>query len=91
LTVPGLEFDVVPPTFVGAKSRTVVAPRYAKRVRVDFVVTASDAVAGRLPARCLPRSGTQFGIGRNVVHCSATDTSANAATASFTITVRQHR
>jgi hypothetical protein len=91
LTVPGLEFDVVTPTFVGTKSRTVVAPRHANRVRVEFVVTATDAVAGRVPVRCLPRSGTQFSIGRNRVHCSATDTSANAATASFTITVRQHR
>jgi HYR domain len=91
LTVPGLEFDVVAPTFVGAKSRTVVAPRHAKRVRVKFVVTATDAVAGRVPVRCLPRSGTQFSIGRHRVHCSATDTSANAATASFKVTVRQHR
>jgi HYR domain len=91
LTVPGLEFDVVTPTFVGAKSRTVVAPRHANRVRVEFIVTATDAVAGRVPVRCLPRSGTEFSIGRNRVHCSATDTSANAATASFTITVRQHR
>lgn len=91
LTVPGLKFDVVTPTFVGAKSRTVVAPRHAKRVRVKFVVTATDAVDGRVPVRCLPRSATQFSIGRNRVHCSATDTSANAATASFTITVRQHR
>ena len=91
LTVPGLKFDVVRPTFVGAKSRTVVAPRHAKRVRVKFVVAATDAVDGRVPVTCLPRSATRFSIGRNRVHCSATDTSANAATASFTITVRQHR
>ena len=91
LTVPGLKFDVVRPTFVGAKSRTVVAPRHAKRVRVKFVVTATDAVDGRVPVRCLPRSATRFSIGRNRVHCSATDTSANAATASFKINVRRHR
>jgi HYR domain len=91
LTVPGLKFDVVRPTFVGAKSRTVVAPRHAKRVRVKFVVTATDAVDGRVPVRCLPPSGTRFSIGRNRVHCSATDTSANAATVSFKVTVRQHR
>lgn len=91
LTVPGLEFDVVRPTFSGAKSRTVVAPRHAKSVRVKFVVTATDAVDGRVPVKCVPRSGTRFPIGRNRVHCSATDTSANAATASFTIAVRRHR
>jgi len=91
LTVPGLKFDLVKPTFVGAKSRTVLAPRHAKRVRVKFVVTATDAVDGPVPVKCRPRSGTRFRIGRNRVHCSATDTSANTATASFEISVRQHR
>jgi hypothetical protein len=91
LNVPGLEFDVVAPTFIGAKSRTVVAPRRAKRVRVRYVVTATDAVDGPVPATCRPRSGTRFHIGRTRVNCSATDTSANAATASFRITVRRHR
>jgi HYR domain len=91
LTVPGLGFDLIAPTFVGAKSRIVTAPRRAKRVRVRFVVTATDAVDGPVPATCKPHSGTRFGIGRTRVHCSATDTSANAATASFRITVRRHR
>ena len=91
LTVPGLEFDVVSPTLVDAKSRTVVAPPEAKRVRVKFAVTATDAVDGRVPARCRPRSGVRFHIGRTLVRCSATDTSANTSKASFKITVRQHR
>jgi hypothetical protein len=91
LTVPGLKFDVVKPTLVGAKSRTFLAPRHAKRVRVKFVVKATDAVDGRVPVRCRPRSGTRFHIGRTRVHCSATDTSANTATASFKIRVRRHR
>jgi hypothetical protein len=91
LSVPGLEFDQVAPTLVGAKSRKVVAPRRAKRARVRFVVTASDGVDGPVPVTCRPRSGTRFRIGRTQVRCSATDTSANAATASFRITVRRHR
>ena len=91
LTVPGLEFDVIAPTFVGATSRRVVAPRHRKRVRVRYVVTATDAVDGPVPATCRPRSGTRFHIGRTQVRCSATDTSANAATVSFRITVRRHR
>jgi hypothetical protein len=92
LNVPGLEFDVVAPTFVGAKSRTVVAPRRAKRVRVRFAVTATDDVDGLVTVTCRPRSGTRFRIGRTTrVNCSATDTSANAGTASFRITVRRHR
>jgi HYR domain len=91
LTVPGLEFDLIAPTFAGATSRKVVAPRHRKRVRVRYVVTATDAVDGPVPATCRPRSGTRFHIGRTQVRCSATDTSANAATASFRITVRRHR
>lgn len=91
LAVSGLSFDLVKPAFAGAKSRTVVAPRHAKRVRVKFVVTATDAVDGRVAVKCLPRSGARFRIGRNRVRCSATDKSANAVTATFTITVRQHR
>jgi HYR domain len=91
LTVSGLEFDLTGPTFAGAKSRKVVAPRHAKRVRVRFKVTATDDVDGPVPASCRPRSGSRFRIGRTQVHCSATDSSANAATASFRITVRRHR
>jgi len=91
LTVPGLEFDLSPPKFAGATSRKVVATRHAKRVRVRFVVTATDDVDGPVPVRCKPRSGTRFHIGRTRVHCSATDTSANLATAGFRITVRRHR
>ena len=65
----------------------------AENVRrlVKVVVAATDAVDGRVPVTCLPRSATRFSIGRNRVHCSATDTSANAATVSFKVTVRQHR
>ena len=92
LTVPGLEFDLIAPKFVGATSRKVVAPRHRKRVRVRYVVTATDAVDGPVPATCRPRSGTRFHIGRTTrVRCSATDKSANEATASFRITVRRHR
>ena len=91
LTVPGLDFDVIAPKLAGAKSRTVRAPRRAKRVRVKYVVTATDAVDGSVAVTCRPRSGARFRIGRTRVHCSATDTSANAATVGFKITVRRHR
>jgi hypothetical protein len=91
LAVPGLQFDQVAPTFVGAKPRTVVAPRRAKRVRVKYVVTAIDDVDGSVPVTCRPHSGTKFRIGRTKVSCSAIDSSANPATASFRIMVRRHR
>jgi hypothetical protein len=91
LTVPGLEFDVTPPTLSGAHAKTVRAPRGAKRVRVTYAVTASDEVAGTVPVTCTPRSGSRFPIGRTIVRCSATDASANEQTARFTITVARRR
>ena len=89
LNVPGLEFDVTPPTLSGAVSKTVRARRGSKRVRVTYRVTASDAVDGSVPVSCQPRSGSRFKIGRTFVKCSATDTSANAKTGRFRVTVKR--
>ena len=92
LEVPGLEFDVTPPTLSGATAKTVRVPKKgAKSARVTFKVTATDDVDGSVPATCQPRSGSRFRIGRTRVTCEATDGSANTATASFTVTVRARR
>lgn len=91
LVVPGLEFDITPPTISGAVAKTVRAPRGAKRARVVYAVSARDAVDGAVPVSCVPRSGSRFAIGRTVVSCSATDTSGNTRTARFTVTVRPRR
>jgi hypothetical protein len=91
LEVPGLEFDVTPPTLSGAVNKTVRAPRRAKRVRATYVVSARDDVDGPIAVSCRPRSGSRFRIGHTVVTCSATDTSANTQTARFTITVKRRR
>jgi HYR domain len=91
LVVPGLEFDVMPPTLSGATSKTVRAPKGAKRVRFTYTVTASDAVDGKVPVTCVPRPGSRFLIGRTVVRCSAADSSANTSTAKFIVTVRPRR
>jgi hypothetical protein len=88
LTLPGQEFDVTPPVLIGARSRTVRAPEGAKHARVTFTVTANDVVDGKVPATCTPRSGSRFKVGRTSVKCSATDSSANARSASFTVTVK---
>jgi hypothetical protein len=88
LVAPEVEFDVTPPTLIGAKPKTVRAPKGAKRVRVTYAVSARDDVDGAVPVSCSPRSGTRFQIGRSVVTCSATDASANVRTAKFTITVK---
>ena len=91
IVVPGHEFDVTPPALSGAASKTVRAPKGAKRVRVSYTVTAADATDGKVAATCLPRSGSQFTVGRTRVKCAATDSSANTASASFTVTVKAPR
>ena len=89
LNVPGLEFDVTPPTLSGAVNKKARARRGSKRVRVTYRVTASDAVDGSVPVSCRPRSGSRFKIGRTFVKCSATDRSANAQAGRFRVTVKR--
>ena len=89
LTVPGLEFDLTSPTLAGATNKTVRAKKGAKSARVTFKVTAQDGADGVVPVGCNPRSGSRFKIGRTRVTCSSTDSSANTAKASFTVTVRR--
>ena len=91
LVAPAVEFDVTPPTLSGATPRTVRAPKGARSVRVRYKVTASDNADSHVPVTCTPRSGSRFPIGRTVVRCSATDSSANTANASFRVTVRPTR
>jgi HYR domain len=91
LSVSGLEFDVEPPTINGAVGKTVRVARRAKRVRVTYRVTASDAVDGPVSVACVPRSGTRFKVGRTTVKCTASDSSANVKTARFTVTVKRRR
>jgi hypothetical protein len=88
LTVPGLDFDTVPPAITGAAPKTVKAPKKAKSMRVRYVVMAKDAVDGAVSVACTPRSGSSFKRGRTKVSCSATDSSANTAKAAFTVTVK---
>jgi HYR domain len=91
LTVPGLEFDITPPTIAGAVAKTFQAPKGARRVRVTYKVKASDAVDGPIAAVCLPRSGSWFPIGRTTVTCQAKDSSGNTGRARFAVTVRRTR
>jgi len=91
LSAPGYTFDLTPPVISGAASKRVVVPRGVKHVRVRFTVKAKDAVDGPVRVTCKPRSGSRFRVGRTHVKCFATDSSANTATARFTITVRHRR
>ena len=91
LNVPGLEFDVTPPTLRGVASKTVRIPKRAKSVRVTYAVTATDNADASVPTACKPPSGTRFRLGRTTVSCSATDSSGNAGTAAFVITIKRRR
>jgi hypothetical protein len=91
LTVPGLEFDLTPPTLKGPANKTVHARKGQRRMRVAYKVTAQDGVDGAVPVSCRPRSGSRFKIGRTIVRCSATDRSANTQSARFRVVVKKRR
>jgi hypothetical protein len=89
LSVPGLEFDITPPAIAGAVPKTVRALKGAKRVRVMYKITASDAIDGQVAVACLPRSGSWFPIGRTTITCQAKDSSGNTGRARFAVTVKR--
>lgn len=91
LSVPGHTFDLTPPTLSGLVNKMVRARRGGKRMRVKYRVTARDPQDGSVPVRCKPGSGSRFKVGRTVVKCSATDTSANTVTGSFRVVVKRGR
>jgi hypothetical protein len=88
LTVPRLDFDLTPPVVSGARSKTVRAPRKAKRVRVQYAVTAADSVDGPVAVACKPPSGSLFRVGRTRVACTLRIRAATAG-ASFVVTVER--
>jgi hypothetical protein len=92
LEVPGVTFDVTPPTLTGATAKTVHVPKKGtKSARVIFKVTATDDVDGAVPVSCRPGSGSRFEVGRTTVRCEATDSSGNTGSAAITVTVKGRR
>jgi LPXTG-site transpeptidase (sortase) family protein len=55
--------------------------------RVDFTVTATDAVDASPVVFCAPASGSTFPLGSTTVDCTATDLSGNQSSGSFTVAV----
>src|SRR6185369_14904141 len=53
-------------------------------VVVTFTITATDNCPG-VTTVCTPASGSCFPVGTTTVTCTATDTSGNTATCSFTV------
>ena len=54
---------------------------------LSYSATATDIVDGAVAVSCSPPSGSTFALGENEVLCSATDSRANTASATFTVTV----
>lgn len=89
IVAPAATFDLAPPVISGATAKLVRLRKGKRGVRVRYAVTARDDVDGPVPVTCMPVSGSLFGLGRTHVTCTATDASANTATAGFTITAKR--
>ncbi len=81
--------DTTPPTLQGVPADTTVEANGASGSVVNYTTpTATDAVDGPIAqVTCAPASGSLFPLGATSVSCSATDSHANTATASFAIHV----
>ena len=55
---------------------------------VNYTVSATDVVDGTLSPTCSPLSGSSFALGITTVNCSATDSSNQTTSGSFTVTVQ---
>src|SRR5262249_17274828 len=69
-------------------SPIVVEAASATGANVTFSPSATDIVDSPDPVPGGPVSGSRFPLGTTVVSCSASDKHANAATQTFTVTVR---
>src|SRR5204862_3250487 len=79
--------DATPPTLALPSDITAEATSAAGAV-VTFAPSSTDNVDGSEAVVCDPPSGSVFPLGTTTVRCSATDASRNAATGTFTVTVR---
>ena len=78
--------DTIPPVIVTPNDRAVEATNSNGSI-VTFSVSATDNIDGSISVSCSPTSGSMFSLGITTVTCSATDSSGNTATKSFTINV----
>jgi hypothetical protein len=92
ITVTDYVHDVTAPVFQNVPGpMTATADGSGRAVLSWAPLTAVDDHDGAVPVHCQPSSGggDAFQIGVTTVTCTAQDSSANTATASFTITVTQ--
>jgi uncharacterized repeat protein (TIGR01451 family) len=78
--------DVVPPSITVPGDITTSNDSGLATAVVNFTATATDNYPGTTVS-CNPPSGTAFPLGATTVTCTATDTSGNADSDSFEVTV----
>jgi hypothetical protein len=78
--------DTTPPVIVVPSDITNPAED-SSGATVSFTATANDSVDGAITPVCEPPSGSTFPIGSTNVECTATDSSGNSASESFTVTI----
>jgi len=80
--------DTTPPV-VSVPSDITKSTASSSGMSVAYSATATDDVDGSITPTCTHASGSTFVIGATTVTCSATDSSGNTGTASFTVTVNE--
>ncbi|MBV8079981.1 MAG: choice-of-anchor D domain-containing protein, partial [Actinobacteria bacterium] len=88
VSLSGFGVDTTPPVIGSWQGPTAFNATSPSGSVVSYTSpTAVDAVDGTVPVMCTPVSGSTFAIGATTITCTASDTSGNTATATFTITV----
>ena len=80
--------DTTPPALTLPPNLTATTTN-ASGTAVTYSASASDIVDGSVAVTCSPASGSLFPVGTTTVNCSATDSSNNSASGSFSVTVTQ--
>jgi hypothetical protein len=79
--------DAVPPV-IAVPDAVVANATGPTGATVTFTVTATDNLDPSPIVSCTPDSGSAFAIGATTVNCTASDSSSNSASASFTVHVK---
>lgn len=79
--------DLSPPSILCPGSMVVRAGQGQTSTLVNFAAPTATENCGSALIECQPASGTQFPLGVTTVECTATDSSGNTDTCTFTVTV----
>lgn len=82
--------DTTPPALTVPADVTVFSAN-GGATTVSYTASADDAVDGPVEPGCTPSSGSSFPVGPTLVTCTATDSSGNSVSKSFTVTVVANR